>query len=106
MFNITTRPTFVRDVPVDIPHGDGHRTEHLRTTFVALYDDEDAPASGDKLRAFLERCVERFDDLADDDGNEIPFSPDVKGDLLARPYVRMALLREYLRSMSGAKSGN
>ncbi|WP_297340956.1 hypothetical protein [Pseudophaeobacter sp.] len=109
MFNVVSRPTFTRDVPVNVPSGDGFEEQTLKATFNALTDDEQGTfnlATPDDVKDFLRKAIVSLDDLADEEGNPVTYSPAILEDLIGRGYVRIALLATYTRAQIKAVTGN
>lgn len=109
MFNVLNNPTFTRDVPVQVPSGDGFDEQSIKATFKALPDDEaDAfdVSSKDGVKAFLRAAVVCLSDLEDEKGKPVAYSPEILESLLSRGYVRLALLTTYTRAQVQALTGN
>lgn len=109
MFNVLANPTFTRPVEVSIPDGDGHKKESLIATFSALSDSQTEEfnlSDPDGVKAFLRAAIVSLDDLGDDQGNPVPFSPEILENLIGRPYVRISLLRVYTRAQIEGLAGN
>ena len=47
-----------------------------------------------------------LDDMVDEQGKPLPYSDDLRDQLLELPYMRLGLLRGYQSAMIGAKAGN
>lgn len=108
MFNVVTIPTFSRNVPVPVPSGDDFKEESLKATFCVRPDDEvsfDANSPED-IKRFLREIIVCLDDLADDKGKPVAYSPEIRDQLLQLPYVRIALLRAYTGAQVKAVTGN
>ncbi|MFZ5710350.1 MAG: hypothetical protein ACOY4T_11820 [Pseudomonadota bacterium] len=109
MFKVIEDPQFVHDVPVEVPDGDGWRTEMLRTRFRALAVSEMKAideAEGESLGILLDRIVVSFEDLADADGKPLPGDGEWRARLLEYPFVRAALIRGYYAAQTGTRLGN
>ncbi|MEX2480196.1 MAG: hypothetical protein WD928_04975 [Gammaproteobacteria bacterium] len=109
MFKLDANPTFTRSVEVLVPADGGHRKETLSATFCVLdveeagrYDLYDRQGTRD----FLERVIQRLDDIAGEDGKPVPYSDAVRDQVLALPYARLALARAYFEAVAGAARGN
>ena len=109
MFKIDDTPRFRRTITVMVPDGDGHRTDTFTAEFEAISDSEhdtfDTTTTAG-IRALLARVVRRLDDIADQDGELIPYSEDLRDRVFDRSYVRIALLGAYMDALVGAKLGN
>jgi hypothetical protein len=109
VFNVVTKPTFTRDVPVSVPSGDSFKEESLKATYSVLSDtDRDAfdLATTEDVKAFLREIIVSLDDLADENGQPVTYSPAILEDLLGLGYVRLALLTTYTRAQVKAVTGN
>lgn len=109
MFKIIENPTFTHTVRVMVPIDGGHREETLKATYKVLttdevngYDLSDSASSRD----FLRTALVKLDDIADADGKPIPYSDEVRDQVLALPYARIALGRGYFEAVSKARTGN
>ncbi|MEP1330104.1 hypothetical protein [Pseudophaeobacter sp.] len=109
MFNVVSNPTFTRTVPVSVPSGDGFDEQSLKATFNLLTDGEKEAfdvSTTDGVKDFLRAAVVRLDDLADEDGKPVAYTPEILEGLLGRGYVRLALLTTYTRAQIKAVTGN
>lgn len=109
MFKVNVSPTFTRTVRVQIPTDGGHRQETLKATFRVLNTDEVEGfdlATTEGTSAFLCAVIESLDDIADANGEQIPYNNEVRDQVLKMPYVRLALSREYFEAVAKARKGN
>lgn len=95
-------------VTVHIPQ-DGGKT--LKARFTALFvlldqpDLDDASKSGDS--AFIERVLVGWgDDVQDEQGRALPFSPEARNALARKPYIARAISRAYMECISGIDAKN
>lgn len=106
MFNITAQPEFSHVIPVLVPCDGGHREETLRARFrVAGTDDQDL-TTHEGVLGFLKAVIVSLDDLVDAAGAPAAYNDAVRDQVLALPYVRLALLRGYMSAVTKAKLGN
>ena len=56
--------------------------------------------------AVLRKAIISLDELVGDDDQPLPYSDELRDQLLGITYVRIALLRTYLTAITKAKSGN
>lgn len=109
MFNVVKDPVFTRTVTILVPEGDGTVEETMDVTFRSLPDEESANLNWnalDDVKAFLGKVIVDIDDLVGENNQPIKFDQDVLAMILARPYVRVALLKQYSRSNIEAITGN
>ncbi len=110
MFKLSKDPQFTHPVTVMVPKdGGGHDEQVLNTRFrVRAVDDlnEHNLGTPEGTEGFLRAIIVRFEDVVDDDGNLIPPGEDLTTDLLALPYVRMAITQGYFAAVNKAKAGN
>lgn len=109
MFKIAAAPKFTRDVTVKVPAGEGYEEQTFKADFTVL-DDEASSVFDvntlDGMRDFCDAIWLKAFDLADEDGKPVAFTAAVKEQLLALPYVRIALIRTYRNTVIGALAGN
>jgi hypothetical protein len=112
MFKIIEDPQFIEDVQVLTPDGDGWETQTLRTRFRVLpLAEVEALDQGDGegirgVAAILERAVVEFLNLADEKGNPLDGTGQVRAQLLNWPHIRAALLRGYSAAVVRERLGN
>lgn len=107
MFKITTNPTFTHSVHVMVPVDGGHKEQTFKATF-AVMDVEELERVQDEegQRGVLRKVIKGFDELIGDDDKPVPFSDDLREQLIGVPFVRIALFQTYLKAISKAKAGN
>lgn len=112
MFKLTTDPRFTHQVKVQVPVDGGFKEQSFKATFKVLPIDqlvteEDAAASDETAQALtLRKVVVGLDDLVDDANEPIPYSDEIRDQLIAVPYVRIALMQTYIRAITKVKAGN
>lgn len=110
MFKINKSPTFIHDVPVNVPVDGGVEEQFLKTRYRVLDLDQLAKfelASGnDKQFAYVDAIVDGFEDLVDQKGDAFTCTGPVRKQLLNTSYIRVALMRAYDEAMLGAKRKN
>ncbi|MCC7097268.1 MAG: hypothetical protein IT472_08825 [Thermomonas sp.] len=109
MFKIVAEPTFTHTITVLVPADGGHEKETLDVTFRVLSLDEVAKldlASEEDSRRFLQRVIVSLGDLADGEGNALPYSDKVRDQVLALPYARNAIAAGYFEAVGKARQGN
>lgn len=109
MFNIVQTPEFTRTVDIQMPEGEGVRTEQFRATFRWLpsdtlqeFDNRSTDGIKDMLRAIIVRC----DELLGDDDRPLEWSDTVRETLLGWSNARAALLLAYNAAWVEEKRGN
>jgi len=109
MFKIAKNPEFTHKVPVQVPVDGGHEEQVLKCRFrvvppetISIHDLMTAEGTESYLRAI---CV-RFEDVVDEEGTPIPHSDALTDQLLAVPFVRLALVRAYSAAMAKGRLGN
>ena len=107
MFKITAEPKFTHPVTVMVPVDDGHKEQTFKVTFKV----EDVEAL-DKLqgeegqKGVLQRVVCGMADLVGDDDQPLPYSAELRDQLIGVPYVRIAMFLTYMGAVTKAKAGN
>jgi len=110
MFKIVSNPTFTHEVKVAVPCDGGYRDESCRATFRVIPHGEGANLNlgdADESTEFLRKIVVSIDDIADDNGNALPWNDEVRDQLFANfPYLRRALARTYFTALQGERVKN
>ncbi len=111
MFKVTAEPKFTHTVKVMVPVDGGHKEQSFKATFKVLpveeltaEDHSEDQAAGQI--AVLRKAIISLDELVGDDDQPLPYSDELRDQLLGITYVRIALLRTYLTAITKAKSGN
>lgn len=110
MFKLTSNPTFTHEVKVAVPVDGGYRDETCRATFRVIPHSEGANlnlSDAEESTEFLKKIVVSIDDIADDNGNPLPWNDDVRDQLFGGfPYLRRALARTYFSAIQGERVKN
>ena len=109
MFNIAALPTFKRTVKVSVPNDAGYEEQSFIATYKVL-DTATADSFGldtEKGSAdFVRAILISLDDIVGADKKPVPYSDELRDQVIAVPYARMALVRTYMAAVGGAKAGN
>lgn len=106
---LAANPTFKHKVRASVPIDGGFRDETFEATFNVLSPDkmeEFDLTTGSGTTEFLKAAIVSLGDLAGEDGLTLPYSDEVRDQVLALPYARTALIVAYGKGVAGAKSGN
>jgi hypothetical protein len=109
MLKVLDERTFKRTVTVAVPVDGGFEDQTVDATYRVIDTDEAAKhdiGTEAGTREFLKAIVVRLDDLEGDKGKALEFSPVLFDKLIGLPYLRTALYREYIASVTGAREGN
>ncbi len=104
MFKLAAVKTVMWPVDVQIPQ-DGGKVKKVRFSaqFEILSDDEytETLTSGDLLK----RVLTGWEGVLPEEGNDpVEFNDDTKAQMLAMPYVRVALVQAYTQAASGREA--
>ena len=108
MFNITAKPEFTHTVHVLTPIDGGHREDTFKARFRVI-DDEEQQTNFHRIgevKDYLRKLVVGMEDLVDEQSKPIPYSDEVRDQMLALPHVRLALLKTYNEALTKARLGN
>lgn len=107
MFKVLSEPTFTHAVKVSVPVDGGHQEQSFKATFRVLPLDElRADESEDSQKAMLQRTIVGLDELVDEADQPLTYSDALRDQLIAVPYVRIALARTYVSAVTKARQGN
>ena len=110
MFKITTDPRFTHEVKVMVPVDGGHEEQSFKVTFKVVPIDElkeDVSLSAEQNQArHLRQVVCGMADLVGDGDAPLDYSDKLRDQLIAIPYVRIAMMRAYLGAVTKARAGN
>lgn len=107
--NVSKERTFRREITAMSPVDGGFKEEKFHATFRVL--DGDKAAEYDRAtivgtRDFLKQVTVRLDDLVDANDKPVPYSDEVRDQVIVMPWVALALVREYFASVGKAAEGN
>lgn len=109
MFVVTDKPSFWRTVKIFVPVDGAHKEETLRARFNVL-DTAEIDAfdftETEGNTAFLCAVIEELDDIVGPDKAKLPYTTELRDQVLRLPYVRVALVREYFDAVGKARKGN
>lgn len=104
---VVARPKFRAQVTARVPLEAGGTEEQSFSVLYRLASDSKAAlATPEEQDAFLADIVERIDDLADEAGAPIEWSPAVRDQVFALPWAQMAILKGYFEAVTAARLGN
>lgn len=109
MFKIDDNPTFTHTVKAMVPIDGGHEEQSFKVTYGLIPPEEFAALnlnSREDSDAFLNRIVQRLDDIVGADDKPLPYSNKVRDAVLRRPWARSAIVRGYFEAVGKAASGN
>ena len=110
MFKLQKEPTFWADVTVVSPTDEGPVESTFKARFkvrpASVVETIDTFAPGGELLAFLRETVIDLDDIADDIGQVIKFSPELLDQVLDHFGARNALWNTYIAEVTRARVGN
>jgi hypothetical protein len=109
MFTLTKNPTFRHTVKVKVPVDGGFEDQSFEATYRVLTTDEFAKfdlGTAKGSTGFLRAAIVELGDLVGADGKPLPYSDDVRDQVLAVAFVRQALARTYFEAVGGAALGN
>lgn len=107
MFKVIVEPTFTIPVTVCVPVDGGHKDQDLKVKFRVVDVDELGEAAGlEGQQKLLRRVVCGFEDVVGDNDQELPYSDELRDQLIAVPYVRAAMLQTYLAAIGKTRVGN
>lgn len=109
MFVVNENPRFTRDVDVMVPIDGGHEKQTVKVTYQAIsteafdaYDFTTAQGSTD----FLRKVVVSLDDLVDLEKKPIPYSDNVRDQVLRMSWARNPIVKGYLQAVNKSAEGN
>lgn len=107
MFKVISEPTFTAPVTVCVPVDGGHKDQTLKVKFRVVDVDELSEAEGlAGQQKLLRRVVCGLEDVVDDGDQPIPYTDELRDQLIAVPYVRAAMLQTYLAAIGKTRVGN
>lgn len=106
MFRLADEPTFTTTAEITVPTDAGPVAQTLQARFRLLPSDHPAQSTLDGGREFLTAALISVSDVCGDDGAALPDSEGLRARLIDLPFVRVGLMRAYLKASSGAAVGN
>lgn len=100
---------FTHRVKVQTPVDGGHKEETLKVTYrvldaVAVEAFDLATTEG--TTDFLREVISHLDDIVGEDNAPIPYSDELRDEVLKVPYIRAALGRGYFEAIGKGRKGN
>lgn len=102
MFKVIQHPTFRTVARVQVPTDEGIIEQTMGVRFRVSAEIAEAGSEGGL--PWLRTHVLAIDDLVDEAGQPLAYSEEVRDQLLAQPYVRVALFAAYFDATSGVKA--
>lgn len=109
MFKLEKNPTFTHVVKVQMPVDGGHTTQDFKATFKLLSAEEMArfnTATPSGMADFMREVVTDLSDIVAEDGEAIPYSDDLRDQVISSVPVLNALFNTYVMACSKARLGN
>lgn len=107
MFKISTDPKFTHSVTVCVPVDGGYKDQTFPVTFRVLPLDQLGNREGSEGQIeTLQKVVVHMGELVDENDQPISYSDEIRDQLIAFSFVRLALLKAYIEAMSKMKTGN
>src|SRR3546814_273597 len=98
MFKLADKPTFRHVVTAMVPIDGGFREETFAVTYNAIpAEDVDQFDTGTVKgsTAFLRRVIFSLDDIAGPDGKALPYSDELRDEVIRFPWARRAIAAGY-----------
>lgn len=108
MFKLCVSHTYDWPVDVKVPDGGQYKTETFTARFKVIPQDRwDELVAGQNVDAAVVKDVlVGWADIADEQGQPLPFDGSSLEQVLGVPYVRTALVQAYMASLAGAREKN
>lgn len=103
MLKVTDTLEFTHPVKVQVPVDGGHITQEFEARFRAVDDDD---LAGLSPKEQLRRVWIGWGKVVDDAKEPVPFSEEMREQLIGRTFIRFAVLRAYAEAVTGGKRGN
>jgi hypothetical protein len=102
MFKLQKSPTFTATATLLVPTDEGQVEQTIDVRFKML------PVDAGELPTdeFLRQVILRIDDVVDDEGEPLPYGPEMLEQMIATPFARVGLVKAYFQAVSGARAGN
>ncbi len=109
MFKLTQESQFTARVRAQVPVDGGHREEPFKVRYRVIdterMDDFDLSTT-EGTDGFLRACIVELMEIADENGQPLPYNDDVRDEVIRIPYARIALVRGYFDNISKGRRGN
>jgi hypothetical protein len=105
MFKVNATPEFTHTVTVMVPTDGGHEEQSFKARFRVLTTDVEAKLEVGN-REYLHKILVSMEDLVDEAGKPVSYNDAVRDQMLALPYVSVALVNAYVNALVKERSGN
>ncbi|WP_242415089.1 phage tail assembly chaperone [Sphingomonas panni] len=109
MFVADPNPTFTHEVTARVPVNGGYEEQKFKVTYRVLTDEQlgafDLNDNG-SAAAFLRQAVTGLDDIAGADKKALPYSDNLRDQIIGLPYARVPMVRGYFEAVYPARLGN
>lgn len=109
MFVVAKESQFTHAVTVEVPIDGGHRKETFKARFRVLdsakidgFDLDSEEGSTELLKA----AIVTLDELVDENNKPVPYSDELRDQLIVVPFVRAALAKTYFAAIGKSARGN
>jgi hypothetical protein len=106
MLKVTARPQFKQKVDARVPIDGGFRDEVFHVTFRLTSQPEAEVFTTAQQDDFLRDVVVELHDLADENGNAIPYSDAVRDQVFELPWAKLAIFKAYFAAVRGERPKN
>lgn len=100
-YRLLKERTFATTATLMVPGDDGPQRETMTVRFKLIPDYEQLGTMD-----FLRLAVLNLGDIVDDDGEPVPFTPELLEAVLGEPWARVGLVRAYWETVTGAAVKN
>jgi hypothetical protein len=109
MFKLASEPTFRAKLSARVPIDGGSRRETFEATYRVLTIEKIAEfdlTTPEGTTAFIKAALVELHDIADEQGNPVEYSDQVRDQVINLPYARSAITQGYFDAVAGARKGN
>lgn len=109
MFTLVDTLEFTHTIPVMVPVDGGFKEQSLKVRFRLHQDDAENAADlakSDGMEAFLKRVIVSIDDVIDEAKKAMPYSDELRDQLISMSFVKIAMWNGYFAAVTKAKAGN
>jgi len=107
MFKVAQERRFTRTVPIFVPTDEGHEKQSIKATYRVIADGAMSQLGGTEgQKADLRAMIVSLDDMIDDDGNAVAYTPELLEQFADLPFIRVPLLQVYVEAVTKVKAGN